>query len=349
MTKIDFNYAKLFNTLKNDIEVARLSVTLVVNEQMLELYWKIGHNIFKQRQAEGWGTKIIERLSDDLRKSFPDMKGISARNLKYMQSFAEAYPSFLQASLAKSNTPLILQVPLAKLPWYHHITLLDKVKDADERSFYINESIKNGWSRNLLVHQIESDLYNRKGKAVTNFATTLPPAQSDLAKEIFKDPYKFDFLNLSESYLEKDLEDGLVNHMTKFLLELGNGFSYVGRQYLLNIGGEDFYIDLLFYHLKLRCFVVVELKTGKFIPEYAGKLNFYLNAVDGELKHKYDQPSIGILICKEKNKVIAEYALQGIEKPIGISEYKLTTSIPNNLKDILPTIAEIESNLQQNA
>lgn len=347
MAKSEINYATLFNTLKNDIEHARLSVALAVNERLLELYWKIGHNIFIQRQIEGWGTKIIERLSDDLRRSFPDMKGISARNLKYMQSFAEAYPSFLQAPLAKLDTSSILQVPLAKLPWYHHITLLDKVKDEDERLFYINESIKNGWSRNLLVHQIEGDLYNRQGNAVTNFASTLPPNQSDLAKEIFKDPYKFDFLNLSETYFEKDLEDGLVSHMTKFLLELGNGFSYVGRQYLINVGGEDFYIDLLFYHLKLRCFVVIELKTGKFIPEYAGKLNFYLNAVDQQLKHENDQSSIGILICKEKNKVIAEYALQGIEKPIGISEYELTTAIPNRLKDILPTISEIESNLQQ--
>lgn len=345
---MEFNYTALFNTLKNDIEVARLNVALTVNEQMLELYWKIGYNIFKQRQAEGWGTKIIERLAEDLKKSFPDMKGISARNLKYMQSFAEAYPSFLQAPLAKSNASPILQVALAKLPWYHHITLLDKVKNASERLFYINESIKNGWSRNLLVHQIESGLYSRQGTAITNFASTLPQGQSDLAKEIFKDPYKFDFLNLSETYFEKDLEDGLVGHMTKFLLELGNGFSYVGRQYLLIIGGEEFFIDLLFYHLKLRCFVVIELKTGKFLPEYAGKLNFYLNAVDGELKHEYDQPSIGILICKEKNKVVAEYALKGMEKPIGISEYKLTKAIPNKLKDSLPTIAEIESNLQHN-
>jgi predicted nuclease of restriction endonuclease-like (RecB) superfamily len=273
-------YFLLLDTLKSDIANARLKVALTVNEELLALYWRIGDKISKQKTQEGWGTNIINRLSADLAKSFPDMKGISPRNLKYMQSFAEAYPSFLQAPLAKSGPSAILQVPLAKLPWYHHITLLDKIKNREERVFYIEQAIQNGWSRNVLVNQIESNLYSRKGNAVTNFAATLPAMQSDLAKEIFKDPYKFDFLNLAETHFEKELEDGLVGHMTKFLLELGNGFSYVGRQYPLNVGGEEFYVDLLFYHLKLRCFVVVELKTGKFIPEYAGKLNFYLNAVD---------------------------------------------------------------------
>lgn len=342
----DQNYLSLLNTLKSDIENARLKVALTVNEQLLELYWKIGDNIYSQRAVEGWGTKIIERLSNDLKKSFPDMTGISPRNLKYMQTFAEAYPSFLQAPLAKIGSPAILQVPLAKLPWYHHITLLDKVKDAEERVFYIEQAVQKGWSRNLMMNQVESDLYSRKGKAVTNFSVTLPPIQSDLAKEIFKDPYKFDFLNLAETHFEKDLEDGLVGHMTKFLLELGNGFSYVGRQYPLNVGGEEFYIDLLFYHLKLRCFVVVELKTGKFKPEFAGKLNFYLNAIDDILKHENDQPTIGILICKEKNKIVAEYALKGSNKPIGIAEYQLTQAIPEKLKGSLPTIAQIENELQ---
>jgi predicted nuclease of restriction endonuclease-like (RecB) superfamily len=344
--KNENNYTALLNTLKSDIENARLKVALTVNEQLLELYWKIGKNIYDQREEEGWGTKIIERLSNDLKKSFPDMTGISPRNLKYMQSFAEAYPSFLQAPLAKLGSSSILQVPLAKLPWYHHITLLDKVKDTNERIFYIEQAVQNGWSRNLMMNQVESNLYLRKGKAVTNFAATLPPVQSDLAREIFKDPYKFDFLNLAETHFEKELEDGLVGHMTKFLLELGSGFSYVGRQYPLIIGGEEFYIDLLFYHLKLRCFVVVELKTGKFLPEYAGKLNFYLNAMDDTLKHPTDESTIGILICKEKNKVVAEYSLKGIDKPIGISEYHLTKAIPTNLKASLPTIAQIEKNLE---
>ena len=341
------NYLSFLDQLKKDIAESRIKVVFTVNEQLLVLYWKIGNSIFHQRNAEGWGTKIIERLSSDLKSAFPEIKGISARNLKYMQSFSEAYPLFLQASLAKlESSPAILQVPLAKLPWYHHITLLDKVKNVDERLFYITQTVQNGWSRNMMVNQIESDLYARKGKAVTNFSDTLPPLQSDLAREIFKDPYKFDFLSLTDNHFEKELEDGLVGHMTKFLLELGNGFSYVGRQYPLEVGGEEFYIDLLFYHFKLRCFVVIELKAGKFIPEYAGKLNFYLNAVDGTLKHQQDQPTIGILICKEKNKIVAEYALKGLEKPIGVSEYHLTKAIPTNLKDSLPSIVDIEKNLK---
>ncbi|MCQ6958421.1 PDDEXK nuclease domain-containing protein [Mucilaginibacter aquariorum] len=340
------NYLSFLGKLKNDIEQARLKAVLTVNEQLLELYWKIGNNILIQQNAEGWGTKIIDKLSADLKSSFPDMSGISPRNLKYMRAFADAYPEFVQVPLAQiKNSDAIVQVPLAQLPWYHHITLLDKVKNKEERIFYIKQAVQFGWSRNLLVNQIENDLYSRKGKAVTNFSATLPPIQSDLAKEIFKDPYKFDFLNLAENHFERELEDGLVGHMTKFLLELGNGFSYVGRQYPLQIGGEDYYIDLLFYHLRLRCFVVIELKAGKFIPEYAGKLNFYLNAVDGMLKHQHDQPTIGILICKEKNKIVAEYALKGLEKPIGISEYHLTKAIPTDLKDSLPSIADIEKNL----
>jgi predicted nuclease of restriction endonuclease-like (RecB) superfamily len=343
----EHNYLSFLAQLKNDIEQARLKAVLTVNEQLLELYWKIGNTILSQQNAEGWGAKIIDKLSSDLKRSFPDMSGISPRNLKYMRAFADAYPEFVQAPLAltKGAAPIV-QVPLAQLPWYHHITLLDKVKEPNERQFYISQAVQNGWSRNVLVNQIESGLYSRKGNAVTNFSVTLPPLQSDLAKEIFKDPYKFDFLNLTETHFEKELEDGLVGHMTKFLLELGNGFSYVGRQYPLNIGGEEFYIDLLFYHLKLRCFVVIELKTGKFLPEYAGKLNFYLNAMDDTLKHESDKPTIGILICKEKNKVVAEYALKGIEKPIGISEYQLTKAVPSDLKSSLPSIAQIEHNLK---
>lgn len=342
----DNDYLLFFAKLKNDIEQARLKAVLSVNEQLLELYWKIGKNILSQQNTEGWGAKIIDKLSSDLKSSFPDMSGISPRNLKYMRAFADAYPEFVQVPLAQiKGAPAIVQVPLAQLPWYHHITLLDKVKEPDERLFYISQAVQNGWSRNVLVNQIESGLYSRKGSAVTNFSATLPPKQSDLAKEIFKDPYKFDFLSLAENHFERDLEDGLVGHMTKFLLELGNGFSYVGRQYQLEIGGEDFFIDLLFYHLKLRCYIVIELKAGKFIPEYAGKLNFYLNAVDGVLKHPQDQPTIGILICKEKNKVVAEYALKGLEKPIGVSEYTLTKAVPKQLENSLPSIRDIERNL----
>jgi predicted nuclease of restriction endonuclease-like (RecB) superfamily len=239
-----------------------------------------------------------------------------------------------------------VQQPVAQIPWGQNVVILDKIKEQQERLFYVQKTSENGWSRNVLVHQIESGLYHRQGKAISNFTQTLPALQSGLAKEMLKDPYKFDFLNLSEEYFEKDLEEALVNHITKFLLELGAGFSYVGRQYHLEIGGEDFYIDLLFYHLKLRSYVVIELKTGKFIPEYASKLNFYLSAVDDLLKHKTDNPTLGILICKERNKVIAEYSLRDINKPMGIAAYELTQSIPENLKGSLPTIEEIENELE---
>jgi len=378
-------YRQLVAQLKNEIQSARIKATLSANVHLLALYWKIGKAIAEQETSEGWGSKIVEQLSKDLRSDFPDMKGISPRNLRYMRDFAVAYPQFVQASVAtdhnnailqdplakknsnqilqqsaaKSVTSLFLQVPLAKLnelefvqaplaqiTWYHHITLLDKVKDAEERFFYMQQAAKHGWSRNVMVHQIESGLYKRKGAAITNFDETLPQPQSDLAKELLKDPYKFDFLSLGEKYLEKDLENSLVEHITKFLLELGAGFSFAGRQYHLEVGGEDFYIDLLFYHFRLRCFVVIELKTGKFVPEYASKLNFYLNVVDDTLKHEADQPSIGIIICKERNRVVAEYALRGINKPIGVSEYQLTETLPAALKGKLPTIEQIEEELK---
>jgi len=341
---------------------------------LLVLYWKMGKAILQHQQAEGWGAKIIDNLAKDLRSEFPDMKGISPRNLKYMRAFAEAYPQFVQQAaaqiagkiaqqpvrqlakeqivqvpLAQLEGPEIVQAPLAQITWYHHITLLDKVKDPDERLFYIQQTAENGWSRNVMVHQIESGLYKRKGAAVTNFEATLPQPQSDLAKELLKDPYKFDFLSLGNEYKERDLENGLVEHITKFLLELGAGFAYVGRQYPLEVGGEDFYMDLLFYHLKLHSYVVIELKTGKFIPEYASKLNFYLNVVDDQLRNEQDEPSIGIIICKERNKVVAEYALRGIAKPIGVTEYQLTETLPAALKGKLPTIEEIEEELTDNS
>ena len=346
---VDSNYAAAITQIKAEIETSRLNAAISVNKHLLLLYWRIGNIILQRQNEEGWGTKVIERLSIDLRREFPDMKGTSARNLKYMRVFAEAYPEFVQQAAAQIQDNSIVQVPLAQLTWYHHITLIDKLKNIEERSFYIKKAAENGWSRNVLVHQIESQLYHRQGKAVSNFNETLPAPHSDLAKEILKDPYKFDFLNLSEEYFEKDLEDALVSHITKFLLELGAGFSYVGRQYNLEIGGEDFYIDLLFYHLKLRSYIVIELKTGKFIPEYASKLNFYLSAVDDLLKHKTDSPTLGILICKERNKIIAEYALRDINKPIGVAAYELTQAIPEGFKGSLPTIEELENELEKDS
>jgi len=369
---LENSYTAIIAQIKIEIETARLRAAISVNQHLLILYWRIGRIILEQQSAEGWGTKVIDRLSDDLRREFPDMKGTSARNLKYMRAFAEAYPEFAQAPLAQFGDEVILQPAVAKLedgaimqqavaqlpnvsfvqqvvaqiPWGQNVVILDRVKDQNERLFYIKKVAENGWSRNILVHQIEGKLYHRQGKAISNFTQTLPTPQSDLAREMLKDPYKFDFLNLSDEYFEKDMEDALVGHITKFLLELGAGFSYVGRQYHLEVGGEDFYIDLLFYHLKLRSYVVIELKTGKFIPEYASKLNFYLSAVDDMLKHKSDNPTLGILICKERNKVIAEYALRDINKPIGIAAYELTQSIPENLRGSLPTIEEIENELE---
>lgn len=353
-------YSVTVAKIKAEIEIMRLRATMSVNQHLLFMYWKIGNIILEQQSAEGWGAKIIERLSNDLRKSFPDMKGTSARNLKYMRAFAEAYSEFAHPAIVQieddaivqqavaqigGNYRVFVQQAVAQIPWGQNVVILDRVKEQEQRLFYAKKAFENGWSRNVLVHQIESKLYHRQGKAITNFNTTLPAIHSDLAREILKDPYKFDFLNLSEEYFEKDLEGALVNHITKFLIELGAGFSYVGRQYHLEIGGEDFYIDLLFYHLKLRSYVVIELKTGKFIPEYASKLNFYLSAVDDLLKHPTDNPTLGILICKERNKIIAEYSLRDINKPMGIAEYELTQSIPENLKGNLPTIEEIEKEL----
>ncbi len=290
--------------------------------------------MLKRQQGEGWGTKVIDRLAADLKAAFPEMKGFSARNIKYMRALAEAWP----------DSEFVQEV-LAQIPWYHNITLLDKVKDRDERAWYINQTIHHGWSRNVLVHQIESELYQRQSQAITNFDQTLMPPQSDLARQILKDPYNFDFLSLGDAAHERELERSLLHHLQDFLLDLGKGFAFVGSQYHLEVGGEDFYIDLLFYHLKLRSYVVIELKVGEFKPEYAGKMNFYLSAVDAQLKHTDDQPSIGLILCKQKNRLIAEYALRDSGKPIGISEYQLTQVLPSSIAGELPTIEELESEL----
>ncbi|MBC5994018.1 PDDEXK nuclease domain-containing protein [Pontibacter cellulosilyticus] len=347
-------YWELFEQLKQEIKAARVHAVLTVNAQMLELYWKIGHAILQQQQQEGWGAKVIDRLATDLRTAFPDMKGMSARNLKYMRAFAEAWPGFVQVSLAQSQAipasaeaSKIVQAPLAQIAWYHHITILDKLKGQEERLFYIRQAALNGWSRNVLVHQIESRLHERQGKLQHNFPSTLPAVQGDLAKELFKDPYKFDFLQLSEEAQERDLENALVDNITKFLLEMGRGFSYVGRQVHLEKGGQDYYIDLLFYHLKLHCYVVIELKIGDFKPEYAGKMNFYLSAVDEDLKTGDDSPSIGLILCKSKNKVTVEYALRDMNKPMGVAEYELTEAMPLELQGELPTIEALEQELEK--
>lgn len=335
MSVLPDQYPLILSQLKAAIRQSRLKALLSANAEMLLLYWKIGKTILDQQDQSGWGSKVIEQLAKDLKSEFTDMHGLSVRNLKYMRQFAKAY----------SNSEFV-QASLAQITWYHHITLLSKVKDESDRLSYIQETARNGWSRDIMVMQIESGYLKRKGKGTSNFESRLPPTQSDLAQQVTKDPYLFDFISLAENYKEKGLEDALTNHIVKFLLELGAGFAFVGRQYHLDIGDSDFYIDLLFYHLKLRSYVVIELKTGKFIPEYAGKLNFYLSVVDDILKTDLDQPTIGLLICQDKNKVVAEYALKDMNKPIGIAEYKITDSIPQNLKGNLPSIEELEKELE---
>lgn len=330
------NYASLLADLKERIRHAQVRAALSVNHELIMLYWEIGKQILSRRKSEGWGAKTIEQLSHDLRREFPSMKGFSPRNLNYMRAFAEAY----------EGAPEFVQQVAVQIPWFHNCLLIDKTKDAQERDWYARKTVENGWSRTVLDLQIESRLYHRQGKALTNFGQTLPIPQSDLAQQIIKDPYNFDFLGLGQEATERDIEHNLVLYVRKFLLELGVGFAFVGQQYHLEVGGQDFFIDLLFYHLKLRCFVVIELKSVDFQPEFAGKINFYLSAVDDLLRHPDDKPSIGIILCKSKNKVVAEYSLRDTNKPIGVSSYQLTAALPETLKGSLPSIEDLEAELQ---
>jgi predicted nuclease of restriction endonuclease-like (RecB) superfamily len=323
-------YAALLGDLKQRIDGARLKAALSVNRELVLLYWSIGRDILARQNADGWGTKVIDRLAADLRRTFPEMAGLSARNLKYMRAFAEAWP----------DSQFVQQV-VAQLPWGHNIRLLDALKTPAQREWYARQAIQHGWSRNVLTHQIESDLYVRQGRALTNFSRTLPAGQSELAQQIIKDPYSFDFLSLGPDMLERDLERGLIEHLRSLILELGKGFAFVGSQYHLDVGGQDYYLDLLFYHLRLRCFVVIELKIEDFMPEFAGKMNFYLSAVDDQLRHPNDEPSIGIILCKGRNEVIVEYALRDTSKPMGVSQYRLSPALPDQLKRELPTAEEL--------
>jgi predicted nuclease of restriction endonuclease-like (RecB) superfamily len=327
-------YADWLTELKGQIHDAQQRAAQAVNLELVSLYWKIGHAILTRQETQGWGAKVVDRLSHDLRVAFPDMQGFSVRNLKYMRAFAFAWPD-----------EAFVQAVLHKLPWYHHLALLDKLPGPGTRKWYAAKAIEHNWSRNVLVMQIELKLLERSGKADTNFALTLPKPQSDLARESLKDPYKFDFLGLTEEAQERAIETALVKHVTEFLLELGAGFAFVGRQILLDVAGDEFFIDLLFYHLKLRCYVVVELKGGKFKPEHLGQLSFYLSAVDAQVKHPQDEPTIGLLLCKSKNKVVAEYALRGQAQPLGVAEYKLVESLPAELQTSLPSIEQIEREL----
>lgn len=327
-------YQDLLARLKSQIQIAQVRAALAVNRELVLLYWGIGREILQRQVSEGWGAKVIDQLAQDLHRAFPDMKGLSLRNLKYMRALAEAWPE-----------EAIVQQAAAQIPWFHNCVLLDKVKEPAERIWYIYQTIQNGWSRNVLVMQIESGLYRRQGKAITNFQATLPAPQSDLAQQLIKDPYNFDFLTLSADAHERDLERELQKHLRQFLLELGVGFAFVGSQVPLEVGGEDFRLDLLFYHLKLRCFVVIDLKMTPFKPEYAGKMNFYLSAVDDLLRHPDDRPSIGLILCKTKNQIVAEYAVRDMAKPLGIAEFQHLQDLPSQLKGTLPTIEEIEAEL----
>ncbi len=329
-------YLELLNNIKSQIYSSRNKAVIAVNSELVKLYWYIGRKILDEQTHKGWGSKVIDILSKDLKKEFPEMKGFSTRNLKYRRKFAETY----------SDIEFVQQVA-AQIPWFHNCIIIDKINDTDERNWYIQQTIENGWSRNVLVMQIETDLKNRIGKADTNFKETLTDYHSDLANESLKDPYIFDFLSIGKDAHEREIEKELVKHITKFLLELGSGFAFVGNQYRLEVGGEEFFIDLLFYHLKLRCYVVIELKSGDFKPEHAGKLNFYLSAVDSLLKSDADNPSIGLILCKSKNKLVAEYSLKDISKPVGISEYKLIESIPEEFKTSLPSIEDLEQELAE--
>ncbi len=336
--QLSAGYAQLLENLRQRIRQAQVRAALSVNRELVLLYWHIGREILQRQAQEDWGAKVIDRLAQDLTQEFPEMKGFSPRNLKYMRAFAEAWPD-----------EQIVQQLVAQIPWGHNVRLLDYVKDPAERLWYVQQTIEHGWSRNVPVHQIESKLYERQGKAITNFEYTLPAPQSDLARSLLKDPYVLDFLSLGPAAQERELQRALLNHLRDFLLELGKGFAFVGSQYRLEVGGEEFYIDLLFYQLRLRCYVVIELKVGEFKPEYAGKMNFYLSAVDDLLRHPEDRPSIGLILCKSQNRLVVEYALRDTTKPMGVATYRLTEALPADLQESLPSIEELKKELGYDA
>ncbi len=333
----DKEYLTFISNIKQQVQKAQIKAAVSVNKAMLQLYWSMGNKIFEKQKESKWGEGFLIQLSHDLNCEFPKMKGFSVRNLKYIRQW---YTFWDKA------TPIGQQL-VAQIPWGHNLLILGKIKNIIEAEFYVKQVIKNNWSRSVLAHQIEGELYLRKGKAVTNFEAVLPEPQSDLALQIIKDPYHFDFLNINEKHKEKELEDALLEQVTQFLLELGSGFSFIGRQVKISIDEEEFFIDLLFYHIHLHSYVVVELKTVKFKPEFTGKLNFYISAVDDILKTEQDKPSIGILICKQKNKIVVEYALRDIKKPMGVSEYTITRNLPDSLRSSLPSIESIETELDK--
>ncbi len=329
------DYKAFIQDIKQRVQSAQIKAAVSVNQELLRLYWDLAERIVAKQRESAWGEGFLMQMSRDLQAEFPGMKGFSKRNLELMRQWYQFW----------SAEPVFAQQLVAQIPWGHNLVIISKIKNAEEALFYIQKNLQNNWSRAVLTHQIESALYQRAGKAITNFQAALPAPHSDLARQTLKDPYCFDFLMLREKHDEQELENALIEHITRFLLELGAGFSYLGRQYRLEVAGDEFFMDLLFYHVRLHAYVVIELKTVKFKPEFVGKLNFYISAADSVLKTEHDNPTIGILICKSKNDTVVEYALRDIHKPIGVSEYIITKHLPDELKSSLPSIEEIEAEL----
>ena len=339
------NYPIWLESLKKQIQSARAKAALSVNSELIRLYHKIGLDILQQLKTNNWGDKIIQHLSADLKAAFPDMKGFSTSNLKYMRYFAEQCPL---VKTGQQLAALIGQQPADQLPWFHIVTILTKLKPA-EREWYAVRAVAEGWSRSTLEKNIKSNLRKRQGSAITNFAKRLPKPQSALAQETLKDPYLFDFLGLADDAHEREIENALIRHVSQFLLELGVGFAFVGSQYRIEVGGDEFFVDILFYHTRLKCYVVIELKASAFKPEFTGQLNFYLSAIDSQVKRPEDRPTIGLLLCKSQNRIVAEYALRNVDSPIGVAEYQLVASLPKELKTELPSIEELEARLAESA
>ena len=369
IASLPIGYHEFLDDIKARIRSARIKAALSANRELLVLYWGIGRSIVERQRQYRWGRAVVDRLAADLQKSFSGTAGFSPRNIWRMRAFYLAWPGKILAQAVQESRTAILKQPaseskssiltqpaselgrgllpqaVAEIPWFHNVILIQKLKDPAVRLWYAQQTLEHGWSRDMLAHQIESGLCLRQGKAVTNFRGTLPPPQSDLAEQAVKDPYVFDFLAMSEVMRERELEAGLLDQIQRFLIELGVGFAFVGRQVRLEVGGEDYFIDLLFYHLRLRCYIAVELKAGKFKPEYAGKMNFHLSAVDERLRHPDDKPSIGLILCRAKHRLTAEYALRGISAPIGVADWK-APALPDPLRRSLPTIAQLEAELR---
>ncbi len=343
---LDKEYKNWIKGLSNRYRTAQIKAAVAVNTEMLRFYWELGGDIVAMQTENKYGSKFFEVLSRDLRDAIPDAKGFSTRNLKYIKRFYLMYAPIRQQVVA--NSPFA-EDELFKIPWGHHTVLIDKYFNEPETAlFYLRKTVEHGWSRAMLMNMLDKKLHLRQGKAITNFDTILPSSTSDLAQELTKDPYTFDFTNLTEPYKERELKGALLNNITKFLLELGEGFAYVGQEYKLNVGETEQFTDLLFYHLKLRCYVVIELKVTKFEPGFLGQLGMYVTAVNHILKTEHDNPTIGLLVCKTKDNVLAQYSLEGYNLPIGVSQYQLDKLLPDNFSSALPSIEEIEAKLKEN-